>query len=51
MAYRFRESPQTINDALMLLKGMGRAQRVHRHGYWKLKLAGGHKDKWECRLT
>jgi len=45
IAYRFRESPQTIKDALMLLKGMGRAHPVHRRGYWKLKLAGGCKDK------
>lgn len=37
---RFRETAQTIKDALLLLKDMGRAEPDHRGGYWKLKLAG-----------
>jgi hypothetical protein len=53
LAYRFRETPDTIKDALMLLREMGRAEHVHRHGYWKLKLAGtfrqrGRKDKGDA---
>jgi hypothetical protein len=37
---RFRETTQTIKDALLLLNDMGRAEPVYRGGYWKLKLEG-----------
>ena len=38
-ARRFRETPQTIKDALLLLNDMGRAEPADRGGHWKLKLA------------
>lgn len=40
LAHRFRETPQTIKDALLLLRGMGRAEPIHLGGCWKLQLAG-----------
>jgi hypothetical protein len=40
LARRFRETPQTIKDALLLLRDMGRAEPIHLGGCWKLKLAG-----------
>jgi hypothetical protein len=40
MACRFRETPQTIKDALRLLRDMGRAEPVDLDGCWKLKLTG-----------
>jgi len=39
-ARRFRETPQAIEDALLLLRDMGRAEPIHLHGCWKLQLAG-----------
>jgi hypothetical protein len=40
LACRFRETPQAIEDALLLLKDMGRAEPTHLYGCWKLQLAG-----------
>ena len=40
LARRFRETPQAIEDALLLLRDMGRAEPIHLHGCWKLQLAG-----------
>ena len=39
LANRFRETPQTIKDALVLLREIGRAEPVDLDGCWKLKLA------------
>ena len=39
VACRFRESPQTIKDALRLLRDMGRAEPADLDGCWKLQLA------------
>jgi hypothetical protein len=39
LARRFRETPRTIKDALLLLSDMGRAESAHLHGCWKLQLA------------
>ena len=38
LAYRFREAPKAINDALVLLKFEGRAEPVHPSGCWRLQL-------------
>ena len=40
LARRFRETTQTIKDALQLLNDGGCAEPADRGGYWKLKLAG-----------
>jgi len=40
MTRRFRETPQTIKDALRLLSDSGRAEPVDLSGCWKLNL--GH---------
>jgi hypothetical protein len=40
LANRFRETPQTIKDALLRLEHIGRAERTDRRGTWKLQLAG-----------
>ena len=40
LANRFRETPQTIKDALRLLRDIGRAEPADLHGCWKLQLAG-----------
>src|ERR1700674_5419280 len=39
-ANRFRETPQTIKDALRLLRDIGRAEPANLDGCWKLQLAG-----------
>ena len=39
LAHRFRETPRTIKDALLLLSDMGRAESAHLYGCWKLQLA------------
>ena len=39
LAHRFRETPRTITDALLLLSDMGRAESAHLYGCWKLQLA------------
>jgi hypothetical protein len=53
LASRFRETPQTIEDALRLLGGLGRAEPVHQGGLWKLQLAsalpGGRKASHSAR--
>ena len=36
LAFRLRETPQTIEDALLLLKDMGCADPYDRHGRWIL---------------
>jgi hypothetical protein len=40
LANRFREKPQTIKDALVLLREIGRAEPADLDGCWKLRLAG-----------
>lgn len=40
LANRFRETPQTIKDALRLLRDIGRAAPADLDGCWKLQLAG-----------
>ena len=40
LARRFRETTQTIKDALLLLNEMGRAEPASSGGHWKLKLEG-----------
>ena len=40
LANRFRETPQTIKDALLLLRDIGRAEPSDLEGCWKLRLAG-----------
>jgi hypothetical protein len=37
LAFRLRETPQTIEDALLLLKDMGCADPYDRHGRWILR--------------
>jgi hypothetical protein len=39
LVHRFRETPRSIKDTLMLLRDMGRAEPILR-GCWKLQLAG-----------
>jgi hypothetical protein len=39
LAFRFRETPQTIEDALQLLRATDRAEPYDRHGRWRLRLA------------
>jgi hypothetical protein len=55
LARRFRETPQAIKDALLLLRGTGRAEPVHLHGCWKLQLAGtlisGREDPHSATAT
>jgi hypothetical protein len=38
MARRFRETPKTIKEALVLLEGTGRAQPIHLSDCWRLQL-------------
>ncbi len=38
LAYRFREKPQTITRALVLLKHQGRARPTDLDGLWKLQV-------------
>jgi hypothetical protein len=38
LASRFRETPQTIEDALLLLRKNGRASADDRPGCWKVRL-------------
>jgi len=40
LSHRFRETPQTIKDALRLLRDIGRAEPADLDGCWKLRLAG-----------
>jgi hypothetical protein len=40
LARRFRETPQTIKDALRLLRDIGRAEPADLDGCWKLHLEG-----------
>ena len=47
LTVRFRETPQAINDTLLLLRAMGLCEPLDCHGHWKLKLTGalrGHED-------
>jgi hypothetical protein len=39
LAFRLRETPETIEDALRLLQVMGRAEPYDQSGRWKLRLA------------
>jgi hypothetical protein len=39
VARRFRETPQTIEDALCLLSDSGGAEPMDLRGFWKLSLA------------
>jgi hypothetical protein len=45
LANRFRETPQTIKDALLLLRDVGCAEPANREGCWKLQLAGGSSQR------
>ena len=38
LAFRFTKTPPAINDILLLLRAMGRAEPLDCHGHWKLKL-------------
>jgi hypothetical protein len=40
LANRFRETPQTIKDALLLLQDTGDAEPANLDGCWKLQLPG-----------
>jgi uncharacterized membrane protein YgaE (UPF0421/DUF939 family) len=40
LALRLRETPEAIEDALLLLRGLGRAYSYDGHGGWKLRLEG-----------
>src|SRR6266404_7888573 len=40
LANRFRETPQTIKDALLLLRDIGCAESTSLNGCWRLQLAG-----------
>jgi hypothetical protein len=40
LANRFRESPRTIKDALLLLQDTGDAEPANLDGCWKLRLPG-----------
>jgi hypothetical protein len=44
LAVRFRKTPQAMNDTLLLLRAMGRAEPLDCHEHWKLKLTGGRED-------
>ena len=42
LAYRLREAPETVAEALLLLQGMGLAEPFsERHGSWRLRLTPG----------
>jgi hypothetical protein len=47
LAVRFRKTPQAINDTLLLLRAMGRAEPLDCHGHWKLKLTGALTGRGE----
>jgi hypothetical protein len=38
LAVRFSKTPQAINDTLLLLRAMSRAEPLDCNGHWKLKL-------------
>ena len=40
-ARRFRETPQVVNDALLILQEAGRAQPTDTNGLWKLQNSVG----------
>src|SRR5260370_42666813 len=40
LSHRFRETEHTIEDALRLLRGIGRAEPTDLDGCWKLEVAG-----------
>jgi hypothetical protein len=42
LANRFRESPETIKDALLLLQDTGDAEPANLDGCWKLRLSGSN---------
>jgi len=39
LAFRLRETPEIIEEALRLMQVTGRAESYDRHGRWKLRLA------------
>lgn len=45
LANRFRETPQTIKDALLLLQDIGCAEPADLDGCWKLQLAGASSQR------
>jgi hypothetical protein len=47
LAFRFTKTPQAINDILLLLRAMGRAEPLDCHGHWKLKLIDLAVAKYE----
>jgi hypothetical protein len=44
LASRFRETPQTIKNALLLLEDMGRARPARLNGCWELQLVEDERD-------
>src|SRR5580692_10263822 len=44
LAFRLRETPEAIEDALRLLQVMGRAEPYNRYGRWKLHLTKIDRD-------
>jgi len=44
LAFRLRERPETIEDALRRLQNMGRAEPYDRYGRWKLHLMKIDRD-------
>jgi hypothetical protein len=45
LANRFRETPQTIKDALLLLKDIGCAEPADLDGCWKLRVADASSQR------
>jgi hypothetical protein len=45
LANRFRETPQTVKDALLLLQDIGCAEPANLDGCWKLQLAGASSQR------
>jgi hypothetical protein len=44
LAFRFRETPETIEDALQILRALGRAEPYDRYGRWRLHLMKIDRD-------
>ena len=55
MARRFRETPKTIKEALVLLEETGRAQPIHLSDCWRLQLTSSRprdsEDSSSATLT
>jgi hypothetical protein len=44
IAHRFREAPEAIHHALVLLSGLGCADPDGRNGCWRLRLASSPRN-------